>query len=73
MEQGYPTGIAMLRKGDIVVNWGAGLSDAPDAASKVLAYHKDVPSRGGAVLMQDGSTRKMTAEEFQAAPKAAGP
>ena len=38
----------------------------------MLAYHKDVPEKGGEVLMQDGTAKKMTAEEFQAAPKPAG-
>lgn len=70
-EQGYPDAVASLRSGDVVVNWGAGLSDARDAATRVLAYRKDVPARGGEVLMQDGSTRTMTAEEFKSAPPAA--
>ena len=56
----------------MLVYWGAGISDEPEAASTVLAYHKDVPEKGGEVLMQNGKARKMTAEEFKAAPKPAG-
>ena len=36
----------------------------------VLAYEKDVPTKGGAVVMADGSVKKMTADEFQKSPKA---
>jgi hypothetical protein len=58
--------------GDVIVYWGTGLADGSEAASTVLAYQKDVPEKGGEVLMQDGNTRKMTAEEFKAAKKPAG-
>jgi hypothetical protein len=70
MEQGYPAGIGSLKNKEVLVYWGAGLSDASGAASTVLAYHKDVPEKGGEVLMQDGTARKMTADEFKAATKA---
>ena len=56
----------------MLVYWGAGLSDGPDAASTVLAYQKDVPEKGGEVLMQDGTPKKMTADEFKAARKPEG-
>jgi hypothetical protein len=40
-------------------------------SSAILAYIKTVPDRGGNVLMEDGRTiKKLTAEEFRAAPKA---
>jgi hypothetical protein len=67
-----PAALSSLRSHDVLVYWGVGLSDGPEAASTVLAYQKDVPEKGGEVLMQDGTARKMTAEEFQAAPKPAG-
>lgn len=70
MEQGYPAAIGSLKEKDVVVYWGAGLSDGSTASSTVLAYQKEVPEKGGEVLMQDGTARKMTAAEFQAAPKA---
>ncbi len=52
--------------------WGVGLSDSAEAASTVLAYQKDVPEQGGEVLMQNGTAKKMTADEFKAAAKPAG-
>jgi hypothetical protein len=45
------------------MNAGAG------GSSTVLAYEKDVPTKGGAVVMGDASTKQMTAEEFKAATK----
>lgn len=43
---------------------GAGLSNT------VLAHVKDVPTKGGLVLMADGSVRKMSPAEFKKAHKA---
>jgi hypothetical protein len=65
-----PTGFPALEAGDLVAVWGAALSDAPAAANAVLVYEKNAHQQGGHVLMQDGKVRKMTAQEFQAAPKA---
>jgi hypothetical protein len=72
LENGYPAAISSIRDKQVLVYWGAGLSDGPDAASTILAYHKDVPEKGGEVLLQDGTARTMTAEEFRAARKPAG-
>ena len=71
--KGYGTafseGMRALREGRCVVVWG--VADPTGAAAKqVLAYEKDVPEQGGQVLFGDGSVTRMTAEEFQAAPKA---
>lgn len=52
---------------DIVYAWGDGLT----GGQSVIAYEKDAPTAGGWVLLQDGTVRQMTADEFQAAPKAA--
>ena len=67
-----PAAFAAIKSGDVVVNWGVGLADDPEAASTVLAYQKDVPEKGGEVLMQDGNAKNMTAEEFKAAKKPPG-
>jgi len=64
--------VAAIKSGDVIVNWGVGLADDSDAASTVLAYQKDVPEKGGEVLMQDGKAKNMTAEEFKAAKKPPG-
>lgn len=70
-----PGGYEAVRSGDVVVQWDATLPDTnekPGAnpSDKVLAYLKRVPKDGGPVLMLDRTVRRMTAEEFQAAPKA---
>jgi hypothetical protein len=54
----------------IVVVWGAD-PNSPGASNTVLGYVKDVPEKGGVVLMLDGTVRpNMTSDEFKATPKA---
>ena len=66
-ENAYPLGYEQIRSGRAVVLWGA--RPNPNATA-VLAYAKDVPGQGGAVLLQNGRVQQMTAAEFAAAPKA---
>jgi hypothetical protein len=71
--QGYPNAMQMVKSGELIVQWGAPLAPAGKGADAVLAYFKPLPEQGGNVLMQDGDTiKRMTADEFKAAPKAAG-
>jgi hypothetical protein len=71
-ENAGPTAFNKIQKGEIVVRWGANPQDG--TADHVLAYEKQTPQSGGFVLMQDGTTvKKMTPQEFQAAPKAGTP
>jgi hypothetical protein len=71
--QNYPNAVQMMKSGELIVQWGAPLSPGGENADAVLAYVKTVPELGGCVLMQDAQTIKtMTADEFKAAPKAAG-
>ncbi|SIO45941.1 hypothetical protein SAMN05444166_4910 [Singulisphaera sp. GP187] len=71
-EQGYPTGINALKRGEVVVLWGAPLDRTPQGGSSVLAYEKKAPESGGIALMQDLSLKQLSADEFKAAPKAPG-
>ncbi len=73
LQNGYPAAIASIRDKDVLVYWNVGFAESPDAASTVLAYQKDVPEKGGEVLMRDGTAKKMTADEFKAARKPEGP
>jgi hypothetical protein len=50
----------------IVYLWGTALT----GGTAVVAYDANVASAGGFVLLQDGTVKQMTVEEFQAAPKA---
>lgn len=66
-ENAYPTGYAAIQSGEVVVNWGA----APSPASEgILAYAKGADTAGGWVLLANGTTKQMTADEFKATPKA---
>lgn len=70
-EAGFQIGYLRLKDGEIVLLWGAPLQEG--ATDKILAYEKAAPEAGGYVLMQDGVTvKKLTADEFKAAPKAPG-
>jgi hypothetical protein len=55
-----------LTRGDIVYVWGTPLS----GGSAVIAHEKQADTAGGWVLLQDGTVKQMTADEFKAAPRA---
>lgn len=55
-------------RGDIVYTWGAPIDTK--VTTTVIAYEKQTPAEGGYVLLQDGTVKQMTADEFKAAPKA---
>lgn len=59
--------LGLVRK-EIVYVWGAPLN--PAGSDRVLAYESTAPTDGGWVLMQDGTVKQMTQEQFSAAPKA---
>jgi hypothetical protein len=68
-------GFEQLKSSGIVVIWGATLPDTKEEPAgspdeDVLAYSKDAPEKGGAVLLLNRTIRTMTADEFKAAPKA---
>jgi hypothetical protein len=56
-----------IRDGSVVYVWGATLSPGSTA---VLAYEKKAEAEGGWVLLQDGTVKQMTADEFRGAPRA---
>jgi predicted small lipoprotein YifL len=64
----HPVGHAAVASGEYVVVWKVPVSAS--GGGTVLAYPKNAGSAGGAVVMLDGSVKVMTAEEFNAAPKA---
>jgi hypothetical protein len=69
----FPHGYQAVKSGDVVVVWGAGVKGEGEAASKggdIVAYEKDAPANGGYVLLTSGEVKKMSASEFQSAPKA---
>jgi hypothetical protein len=71
IKQEAPKLYQAIADGHIIVYWKASATNAPAGTSNtVLAYDADVPTKGGAVAMLDGTARKMTAEEFKNAAKA---
>jgi len=68
-------GVELLASGDVVAVLGVPLPDTKEEPGgspneEVLAYGKDVPTKGGAVLLLNRTVRRMTADEFKAAPQA---
>jgi hypothetical protein len=64
-----PAATLGIQEGKIVVLWG-GSYVTGSAGSVILAHETAAPTKGGYVLLQDGTVKKMTAAEFQSAPKA---
>lgn len=66
LKRDHPKIHKAIQDGVYVVNWSVPLTGS---AQTILAYVRDAPTKGGVVLLVDGSTRNMTAAEFEAAPK----
>lgn len=68
--------VQAAKSGQYIILWGSTMqamrASPAGASGTILGYEKDVPTSGGAVLMGDGSSRMMTAAEFQSTPKAKG-
>jgi hypothetical protein len=64
----HPVGHAAVLSRRYTVAWRVPVSAA--GAGSVLAHPTDAAAEGGVVVMQDGSVKQMTADEFKAAPKA---
>jgi len=72
---GASGGADLVASGAVVVNYGVPLPDTNEEPGgspneDVLAYGKDVPAKGGPVLLLNRTVRRMTADEFKAAPQA---
>ena len=69
----YPRGYEAVKSGEVVVLWGMAVKGEGEMGKggEVIAYEKDAPNNGGYVLLSGGEVKKMTASEFQSAPKAA--
>ncbi len=70
-ENSFPLGAKSVKSGDVIVLWGVKMAneDGSGVTGELVAYEKKVPTEGGFVLLQDGNVKKMTAAEFEAAPK----
>src|SRR5262245_28221302 len=67
----FSRGYDAVKSGDVVVLWGARMQGEGEVGKNeaVVAYEKAVPTEGGYVLLSAGTIKKMTAAEFNAAPK----
>jgi hypothetical protein len=68
----YPEAYNSLKSGNFVVHWGTPIKMGGDAGKPeiLVAYGKDVPTKGGYVLTSGGKVTEMSAAEFASAPKA---
>lgn len=72
LEAMNPMGWDAIRKGGVIVRFGANLPDTNEGpgtgtSDEVLAYQKQVPVSGGEVLMLNRTIKTMTADEFKSA------
>jgi hypothetical protein len=59
-----------IKEGHYIVLWGSDPARAQAGTTNtVLAYEKDVPTKGGVVVFLDGNVRPVTAQEFQTLAK----
>jgi len=66
----YNIGHSALEKGEVIVVWGTPVAgEGGGGGTGVVAYEKSAPDSGGAVLLQDGKVKQMTADEFRAAKR----
>jgi len=67
----YPRAYEAVQSGVVVVLWRTALKGEGEAGKDeaVLAFEKATPTEGGYVLMSAGTVKKMTAAEFNNAPK----
>jgi hypothetical protein len=69
----YSRGYQAIKSGEVVVVWGGGVrgeGEAVKGSGEVVAYEKATPTEGGYVLLTSGEVKRMSAAEFNAAPKA---
>ena len=62
-----------LKSGQIQFRYNVGVVDivkTTGVAKTILAYEKDLPTKGGYAVFADGSVKKLTAEEFKKTPLA---
>lgn len=69
-EPPHPGAVHGVRHKEVEYLWGAGIATGGAASTTVVAYETKAPAEGGWVLLQDGSVKEMSADEFKAAPKA---
>ena len=70
-ENAFPTGFAAVQSGEVVVVWGARMPPEGEGGSDaIIAYEKKTPAQGGLVLLENGTIKPMTPDQFNSAPKA---
>jgi len=67
VEPMLPLAGPLLRSGELIYVWGAAYVPG---SQKVAAFEKKAEAEGGWVLLQDGTVKEVTADEFRATPKA---
>lgn len=70
VEPFYPVAGPFVLSGGISCAWGASLKQGSDAAARLLAWETTAAKDGGWAMFQDGTIRRLTADEFKAAAKA---
>ena len=67
MGTALPKALEALRSGDVVIYWGVNLDEYGGAS--LIGYEKQVPEKGGVIILGGGTTPEVTAEVFRTIPK----
>jgi hypothetical protein len=62
--------VGLLKDKDVVLFYGYKITEIANAegtSNTVMGYEKDAPTKGGCVVMFDGSVKKMSADDFKKA------
>lgn len=72
LERLNPAGYQAVKDGSVVVLYGTAVAGEGDAGEggPIVAYEKNAPTAGGYVVFASSEVRKLSADEFAAAPKA---
>ena len=65
-------GYNSVADGKVIVYWGVTPVPGDEPTEEILGYIANVPTEGGAVLLKNGMVKKLSVDQFQAAPKPAG-
>lgn len=65
----YPRGYEAIKSGRMVVTWNVAVAADGSGGTGIVAFEKKAETEGGAVLLQNGQVKNMTADEFRASPR----
>jgi hypothetical protein len=66
----YPRGYQAIKSRSVTVIWGVKMPPEGQGGEEIIAYETQTGTKGGYVLSTNGKVKKMSADEFNSAPRA---